>query len=87
MPIFYLTGFLSKILAKVLHLRHLLSFDLNERDDIIRTTKDVNRKANYDLYFTVLGAFCNDLSLQNVLSIALWLYFMASSKMSASFDE
>ena len=74
---------------KVLHLGHLLSFDLNDKDDIIRATKDVNRKA--DLYFSVLGSICNDLPFQNVLSIALWLYFMFSllfiSKMSASCDE
>ena len=31
---------------KVLHLGHLLSFDLNDRDD----TKDVNRKANFMIY-------------------------------------
>ena len=47
----------------MLHLGHLLSFDLNDRDDIVRGTKDANRKANYnnDLYFSVLGSFRNDL--------------------------
>ena len=35
---------------KVLHLGHLLSFDLNDRDNIIRATKDVNRKTNYMIY-------------------------------------
>ena len=35
---------------KVLHLGHLLSFDLNDRDNIVRATKYVNRKANYMIY-------------------------------------
>ena len=77
---------------KVLHLGHLLSFDLNDRDDIVRATKDVNRKVNYIIYtFRYLGSFRNDLPFQNVLSIALWLYFMVSllfiSKTSASCNE
>ena len=43
---------------KVLHLGHLLSFDLNDRDDIIRATKDVNRKTNYMIYtFRYLDPF------------------------------
>ena len=43
---------------KVLHLGHLLSFDLNDRDDIVRATKDVNRKANYMIYtFRYLDPF------------------------------
>ena len=42
----------------MLHLGHLLSFDLNDRDDIIRATKDVNRKANYMIYtFRYLDPF------------------------------
>ena len=39
-------GVLLKFSNKVLHLGHLLSFDLSDKDDIIRATKDVNRKAN-----------------------------------------
>ena len=35
---------------KVLHLGHLLSFDLSDKDDIVRVTKDVNRKANTMMY-------------------------------------
>ena len=43
---------------KMLHLGNLLSFDLNDRDDIIRATKDVNRKANYMIYtFRYLDPF------------------------------
>ena len=30
----------------MLHLGHLLSFDLSDKDDVLRVTKDVNRKAN-----------------------------------------
>ena len=43
-------GVLLKFSNKVLHLGHLLSFDLSDKDDIIRATKDVNRKANLVLY-------------------------------------
>ena len=34
----------------LLPLGHLLSFDLSDKDDIIRATKDINRKANLVLY-------------------------------------
>ena len=43
-------GVLLKFSNKVLHLGHLLSFDLSDKDDVIRATKDVNRKANLVLY-------------------------------------
>jgi hypothetical protein len=43
-------GVFLKFSNKVLHLGHLLSFDLSDKDDIIRATKDVNRKANFVLY-------------------------------------
>ena len=32
--------------VRVVHLGHLLSFDLNDRIDIFRVIKDVKRKAN-----------------------------------------
>ena len=31
----------------VLHLGHLVTFDLNDQEDIVRVAKDINRKANY----------------------------------------
>jgi hypothetical protein len=43
-------GVLLKFSNKVLHLGHLLSFDLSDKDDIIRATKDINSKANLVLY-------------------------------------
>ena len=39
-----------KYSEKVLHLGHLLSFDLSDKDAIVRGTKDVNRKANTMMY-------------------------------------
>ena len=42
----------------MLHLGHLLSFDLNDRDNIVSATKDVNRKANSMIYtFRYLDPF------------------------------
>ena len=42
----------------VLHLGHLLSFNLDDKDDIVRVTKDVIRKANSVLYtFRYLDPF------------------------------
>ena len=35
----------------VLHLGHLISFDLNDQEDIVRATKDINRKANSMMCF------------------------------------
>ena len=41
-----LNGTPLKFSDKVLHLGHLLSFDMSDNDDVLRVTKDVNRKAN-----------------------------------------
>ena len=39
-------GVRLKFSDNVLHLGHLVSFDLNDKEDIVRVTKDVNPKAN-----------------------------------------
>ena len=57
---------------KVSHLGHILTFNLHDKDDIIRATKDLNRKANY-----ILSSFkCVDPSLKSFLlkSFCLSLY-------------
>ena len=36
-------------LDRVLHLGHILTYNLDDREDIIRVIKDINRKANFVL--------------------------------------
>ena len=60
------------IFLTVSHLGHILTFNLHDKDDIIRATKDLNRKANY-----ILSSFkCVDPSLKSFLlkSFCLSLY-------------
>ena len=57
---------------KVTHLGHTLSYNLCERDDIVKATKDLNRKANY-----ILSTFkCTYPSIKSFLlkSFCLSLY-------------
>ena len=44
---------------EVIHLSHLLSFDLNDGPDVIRALKDLNRKANrgFTLFIVLLNVF------------------------------
>ena len=44
-----LNGYLLHFSDEVTHLGHILTFNLNDKSDIIRATKDLNCKANYIL--------------------------------------
>ena len=44
-----MNGYQLHFSDKVSHLGHILTFNLHDKDDIIRATKDLNRKANYIL--------------------------------------
>ena len=72
-PCIYTYEWLPTALSdKVSHLGHILTFNLHDKDDIIRATKDLNRKANY-----ILSSFkCVDPSLKSFLlkSFCLSLY-------------
>ena len=45
----YMNGHRLRFVDKVSHLGHILTFNLHDKDDIIRATSDLNRKANYIL--------------------------------------
>ena len=45
----YMNGHRLHFVDKVSHLGHILTFNLHDKDDIIRATNHLNRKANYIL--------------------------------------
>ena len=68
----YMNGHRLHFVDKVSHLGHILTFNLHDKDDIIRATNDLNRKANY-----ILSSFkCVDPSVKSLLlkSFCLSLY-------------
>ena len=68
----HMNGQLLHLSDEVCHLGHILSFNLCDRNDILRATKDFNRKSNY-----ILSTFnCVDLSVKSFLvkSFCLSLY-------------
>ena len=68
----YMNGHRLHFVDKVSHLGHILTFNLHDKDDIIRATNDLNRKANY-----ILSSFkCVDPSIKSFLlkSFCLSLY-------------
>ena len=68
----YMNGHRLHFVDKVSHLGHILTFNLHDKDDIIRATNDLNRKANY-----ILSSFkCVDPSIKCFLlkSFCLSLY-------------
>ena len=67
-----MNGQLLHLSDEVCHLGHILSFNLCDRNDILRATKDFNRKSNY-----ILSTFnCVDPSVKSFLvkSFCLSLY-------------
>ena len=56
----------------VIHLGHLLSFNVKDESDIIRATKDLIRKASF-VYFPDHSPFYPVFSYQNLLSLSLRL--------------
>ena len=68
----YMNGHRLHFVDKLSHLGHILTFNLHDKDDIIRATNDLNRKANY-----ILSSFkCVDPSIKCFLlkSFCLSLY-------------
>ena len=54
----HMNGYQLHFSDKVSHLGHILTFNLHDKDDIIRATKDLNRKANY--IRASVDALCRD---------------------------
>ena len=66
----HMNGQLLRLSDEVCHLGHILSFNLCDRNDILRATKNFNRKSNY-----ILRTFnCADPSVKSFLvKISVWL--------------
>ena len=81
----YLDGLLASLVqcgvgCEVSHLGHILTFNLCDKRDILRVTKDFNCKSNYLLSYLQLCRpyFSENLSSKIILFVPVWLLFMVT---------
>ena len=61
---------------EVTHLGHILTPHLDDKNDIIRAVKDLNRKAF--LYFSRSGSVCKVFSFRILLFVIVWFLSLVS---------
>ena len=78
-PVICFNNIVLRYSDEVTHLGHILTSDLNDRSDIIRAAKDLNRKAN-SLFcvFRAADPFVKEFPIQVLLSFSVWLLSLVS---------